>query len=102
MKVFFYEKITNLLNIKKKQKAFHPNANRQTIYVGSKIFCFKRESIDKKQIILCATNLSSKNQFFRVSKNFLKFRNLLGGKMDLIKDRGIRLNPFQTVWLSNL
>ena len=99
---FFYEKITNLLNIKKKQKAFHPNANRQTIYVGSKIFCFKRESIDKKQIILCATNLSSKNQFFRVSKNFLKFRNLLGGKMDLIKDRGIRLNPFQTVWLSNL
>ncbi len=99
---FFYEKITNLLNIKKKQKAFHPNANRQTIYVGSKIFCFKRESIDKKQIILCATNLSSKNQSFRVSKNFLKFRNLLGGKMNLIKERGIRLKPFQTIWLSNL
>ncbi len=55
---FFYQKISNLLNIKKKQKAFHPNADRQTLYLGTKIFCFKRQSIDKKQTIICMTNLS--------------------------------------------
>ena len=49
----FYKNITNLLEIRRKQKAFHPNGTRSSVSMGSKIFCFKRQSVDKKQTILC-------------------------------------------------
>ena len=47
----FYQKIMNLISIKKQNKAFHPNAKRENLNMGKKIFCFKRTSLDKKQII---------------------------------------------------
>ena len=43
----FYQKISNLLSVKRKQKAFHPNASRQNINLGTKIFSFKRISLNK-------------------------------------------------------
>ena len=38
----FYQNICNLLNIRRAQKAFHPNASRFNINLGKKIFCFKK------------------------------------------------------------
>ena len=98
---YFYKKISNLLSIKKKQKAFHPNASRENINLGPKIFCFKRESINKKQTIICITNLSSKIQYFKLSKKFLKYKDLLGSKIFFTIDKRIKLDPCQTIWLSN-
>ncbi len=98
---YFYKKISNLLSIKKKQKAFHPNASRENINLGPKIFCFKRESINKKQTIICITNLSSKIQYFKLSKKFLKYKDLLGSKIFFTIDKKIKLDPCQTIWLSN-
>ena len=98
---YFYKKISNLLSIKKKQKAFHPNASRENINLGPKIFCFKRESINKKQTIICITNLSSKIQYLKLSKKFLKYKDLLGSKIFFTIDKKIKLDPCQTIWLSN-
>ncbi len=98
---YFYKKISNLLNIKKKQKAFHPNANRENINLGQKIFSFKRESIDKKQTIICITNLSSEMQYFKLNQKFLKYKDLLGSKIFFTLDKRIKLDPCQTIWLSN-
>ncbi len=98
---YFYKKISNLLSIKKKQKAFHPNASRENINLGPKIFCFKRESINKKQTIICITNLSSKIQYLKLSKKFLKYKDLLGSKIFFTIDKRIKLDPCQTIWLSN-
>ena len=55
-----YEEITNLLNIKRKNKAFHPNVLRKTMNFGPKIFAFKRISLDK----------TNSNVYFK-----LKFKN---------------------------
>ena len=98
---YFYKKISNLLSIKKKQKAFHPNASRENINLGSKIFSFKRESIDKKQTIICITNLSSEMQYFKLNQKFLKYKDLLGSKIFFTLDKRIKLDPCQTIWLSN-
>ena len=98
----FYKRITNLLEIRRKQKAFHPNGLRSSINMGSKIFCFKRQSFDKKQTILCITNLSSKVQCTRINHKFLTWKNLLNNKNNHISNKMIRLEPFQTVWLSNI
>ena len=58
----FYQNLGKLLEIKRKQKAFHPNAKRLNINLGSKLFCFKRTSLDKKQTIISITNCSSVDQ----------------------------------------
>ena len=49
----FYNKLCSLLSIRRKQKAFHPNALRLNLDFGKKIYGFKRISKDKKQTIIC-------------------------------------------------
>ena len=68
----FYQKIMNLIFIKKQNKAFHPNAKRENLDMGKKIFCFKKTSLDKKQIVYNVTNLSSKYQKLNLNINFTK------------------------------
>ena len=72
----FYHKILNLIFIKKQNKAFHPNAQRENLNMGKKIFCFKRTSLDKKQVIYNVTNLSSKFQRVILNHKFEKYKNL--------------------------
>ena len=96
----FYQNICNLLNIRRKQKAFHPNASRLNINLGSNIFCFKRTSLDRKQTILCITNLTSKPQTIKLKNIYSKWKNLIE---PLVKNNknSFKVKPFQTIWLSN-
>ena len=94
-----YEEITNLLSIKQKNKAFHPNALRKTMSLGPKIFAFKRISLDKKQTVMCISNLSSKIQSIKVQLKNKKYRELIIGTN--VNKNNIDLDPFQTIWLSN-
>ena len=94
----FYKKITNLIYIKKKNKAFHPNAKRENLNMGKKIFCFKRTSLDKKQTIYNITNLSSKSQKLNFVDKFKKYKNLLGRPNS---SHVLELKPYQTLWLTN-
>ena len=96
----FYRNLVNLLEIKRKQKAFHPNAKRINFDLGKKMFCFKRISLDKKQTILCITNLSSKIQQLRLNSLYKNCKNLLGPQIRIEKNI-LFLKPFQTIWLSN-
>ena len=97
----FYQNLGKLLEIKRKQKAFHPNAKRLNINLGSKIFCYERISLDKKQTIICISNLSTKLQYIKINKNLIKYRDLLGRKIFFTLDKKIKLDPCQTIWLSN-
>ena len=97
----FYQNLGKLLEIKRKQKAFHPNAKRLNINLGSKIFCYERISLDKKQTIICISNLSTKLQYIKINKNLIKYRDLLGRKIFFTIDKKIKLDPCQTIWLSN-
>jgi len=94
----FYQKIINLVSIKKQIKAFHPNAKRENLNMGKKIFCFKRTSLDKRHIVYNITNLSSKNQKLQLNSKLGNFKNLL----DKSKiNRNFELRPYETLWLSN-
>ncbi len=95
----FYNSIIKLLEIRRKQKAFHPNAFRCNVKISSKVYSFKRISVDKKQTIICVTNLSSKIQEIRLNKNYITWDNLIG-KIN-IKKKILVLKPFETIWLSN-
>ena len=69
--------------------------------MGSKIFCFKRISIDKKQTIICMTNLSSRVQFLSLNKKTMNWKNLFEAKIDILPNKKLKIKPFQTIWLSN-
>jgi len=96
----FYQKISTLLSVKGKQKAFHPNASRHNVNLGSKIFSFKRTSINKEQTIICITNLSSKFQTAGLNRIYHNWNNLIGSKIE-IKNKLLILKPYETIWLSN-
>ena len=97
----FYKNITDLLEIRRKQSAFHPNASRKTINLGPKIFCFKRVSLDKKQTIICITNLSSEIKQTTFNINLSNWRDLINLNFKFKKTKILELQPFQTLWLSN-
>ena len=94
----FYNKISNLIFIKKQNKAFHPNAQRESLNIGKKIFCFKRTSLDKKQVIYNVTNLSSNYQKLILNDKFKKYKNLFDKSKKSYK---LILKPHETLWLSN-
>ena len=98
----FYNSICKLLDIRRKQKAFHPNAKRINMNFGSKVFGFKRISRDKKQTITCVTNLSSVTQKIKIKKNNQKIRNLMGSKIQIKNNQFVFLKPFETLWISNI
>jgi len=97
----FFNNICNLLKIRRNQKAFHPNAARQHLDFGKKIYGFKRISKDKKQTIICITNLSSKTQKTKIDKKSLKMRNLMSSKIIVENKQFLILKPFETIWLTN-
>ena len=97
----FYNKLCNLLSIRKRQKAFHPNALRLNLDFGKKIYGFKRISKDKKQTIICITNLSSKIQKTKIDKKCLEMKNLMSSKIIVENKQFLILKPFETIWLTN-
>ena len=90
-----------MLNIRRKQKDFHPNATRLNLNFGPKIYGFKRISKDRKQTIICITNISSQKQKIKVHKENLKFRNLMNSKTKIVNKQFLLLDPFETIWLTN-
>ena len=90
-----------MLSIRRKQKAFHPNALRLNLDFGKKIYGFKRISKDKKQTIICITNLSSKIQKTRIDKKYLEMKNLMSSKIIIENKQFLILKPFETIWLTN-
>ncbi len=96
----FYREISNLLRVRRKQKAFHPNASRYNLNLGPNFFSFKRVSIDKDQTIICITNLSSKIQKTHLNKIYHGWDNLIGPQIET-KNKLLILKPFETIWLSN-
>ena len=96
----YYKNMSNILAIRSKQKAFHPNAIRKTLKLGANFFGIKRVSTDNKQSIYCITNMTSKLQLLKVNKNIFYKRNLFKSKLTK-KSGKIQFDPFQTVWLTN-
>lgn len=95
-----------LLAIRIKQKAFHPNATQFTLQLGQKLFGYWRQSLDRRQSIFSISNIANEPQ-----EVYLSDINLIGTDLwfDLVSDsevslsdQSIVLQPYQTVWLSNI
>ncbi len=100
-----FDRLTRLIALRSTQKAFHPNATQFTMHLGTKIFAFWRQSMDRSQSIFCVYNVTNEIQWVNLSEINLtgteQWKDLVSG-MDYHDQKGvIALEPYQALWLSN-
>ncbi|AUM14180.1 sugar phosphorylase [Ketobacter alkanivorans] len=100
-----FEQLSNLITIRKKQTAFHPNATQFTLHLGLQIFGFWRQSMRREQSIFCIFNVSSETQQIALSDINLigtdNWTDLISG-LEIEDQAGmLTLTPYQALWLSN-
>ncbi|QKX18807.1 sugar phosphorylase [Microbulbifer sp. YPW1] len=100
-----FHQLRKLIQLRRDQPAFHPNATQFTLHLGDQVFAFWRQSLDRRQSIFCLNNISDQPQ--TISLNAI---NLIGTDewKDLISDvtfhdmlATLTLDPYQTLWISN-
>ena len=97
--------ITDLIDIRIKQPAFHPNATQFTLHLGVTLFGFWRQSLNRKQSIFCISNVTDKPVKLVLSElNLIMTENwieLISGLEITSITENLELSPYQTVWISN-
>lgn len=100
------DRMMKLLNIRKKQPAFHPNATQFTLQLGEQIFGFWRQSMDRRQSIFCIYNVSDEAQIIRLSDLNLigtdTWFDLISGQAVNLENLEYQLTPYQPMWISNI
>ena len=95
-----------LIDIRIKQAAFHPNATQFTLHLGLQLFGFWRQSQDRKQNIFCISNITDNNIELPLNELNLiitdSWFELISGEEIKSLDEIINLQPYQTVWISNI
>lgn len=95
--------VLNLLGIRQRQSAFHPNATQFTLHLGERLFGFWRQSSDRRQSIFCVSNISTETQLLPLSDiNLIEAQDW----SDLISGEDcngaiLELQPYRTVWITN-
>ena len=101
-----FEAMKKLISIRTYQPAFHPNATQFTLHLGSQVFGFWRQSIDRRQSIFCLNNISSEPAELLLSNLNLigtdDWYDLLSGKRCEDLHETLILHPYQSLWLSNV
>jgi sucrose phosphorylase len=100
-----YNQIIKLIEVRKKQKAFHPNATQYTLNISNNFFGLWRQSIDRKQSIFAISNVTNKKQVLSLNNiNILsieKWYDLLSLKEVKKEYKNLTFEPYQTVWIAN-
>ncbi|WP_137222154.1 sugar phosphorylase [Shewanella sp. MEBiC00475] len=98
--------LTGLINIRTQQIAFHPNATQFTLHLGLQLFGFWRQSRNRKQSIFCISNISDHVTDLPINElNLIIAENwvdLLTGEPIEDTTQTMQLQPYQTVWISNV
>lgn len=99
------QQLKNLVAIRRRQPAFHPNATQFTLQLGDAVFGFWRQSIDRRQSIFCIYNISAEQQTLNLPDINLvvtdQWSDLISGEALESLDDCMTLNPYQAVWISN-
>ena len=100
-----FKSLSNLIYVRKKQPAFHPNATQFTLQLEDHLFGIWRQSIDRSQSIFCVSNLTKyKKKFFLYNINLIATDDWF----DILKNKKIKsinteilLQPYQSIWITN-
>jgi len=100
-----FHDLKRLISIRSKQAAFHPDATQFTLHLGSSIFGFWRQSVDRQQSIFAIHNVTSSEQRVSIANINLICTDtwvdlIAWDTVDLSRET-IKLKPYQCLWISN-
>jgi sucrose phosphorylase len=105
MQSIILTRLSDLIKLRRKQRAFHPNAVQFTLQLGLQTFGIWRQSSDRRQDIFSISNISREHQSLElVNINLVStdsWRDLISGERLEEGQSTLELRPYQTVWLSN-
>jgi sucrose phosphorylase len=94
----------DLLAMRQRQAAFHPNATQFTLHLGNQLFGFWRQSADRRQSIFCISNISPSRRHCSCATS-TSSRRSSGPTSSVARTATspfMQLEPYRTVWISNL
>ena len=101
-----FKEYTRRLQIRTRQKAFHPDALQRVIDLSDGLFGFVRTNPETRQTIACISNVSKDRKTVDLNGHIPELdtpkplTDLLTGARSLGADKKISLEPYQTVWLT--
>ena len=103
---FIFFSLLKLINIRRKQKAFHPNATQYTLNLGNSLFAVWRQSTDKKQSIFAISSVVNKKMYLDLETinliNTETWYDLISEEYVNLKKKKILFMPYQSMWISNI
>jgi sucrose phosphorylase len=101
-----FQRLLAIISVRSQQPAFHPNATQFTLHVGTQVFAFWRQSMDRAQSIFCLYNITDQTQVLNLSDLNLigtdQWRDLIAGVSVSDHSETLSLAPYQSVWLTNI
>ena len=101
-----FHKLKHYINIRRRQPAFHPNATQYTLHLNEQLFAFWRQSPDRQQSIFSINNISDTSQTLALTDlNLIEldsWSDLIGGAIFRDLHQTITIEPYQTLWLTNI
>lgn len=98
-------RMKELIDIRIKQPAFHPNATQFTLHLGLQLFGFWRQSLDRRQSIFCISNITKTEIALPLSELNLimteSWYELISEQEITALTETMTLQPYQTIWISN-
>ena len=100
-----FNAMKQLIKLRSKQAAFHPNATQFTLQLGDTVFGFWRQSIDRSQSIFALHNMTDTEQSISpMSLNLIageEWVDILSGETIPVFNGEIALAPYQCRWITN-
>lgn len=101
-----FQELTRLIQIRRSQPAFHPNATQFTLHLGKEVFAFWRQSINRDQSVFSLSNVTNRTQTINLADINLigtdDWQDLITGQRFEDLGQQLKLKPYQSVWISNL
>ncbi len=102
-----FNSLKNLIQIRKQQNAFHPNANQKVLSVNPQVFALLRTAQNQHDSIISLVNVSNEAQTVCINlnqhmqENPDKIKELISGLeiKVLNKKLELKLEPYQVMWL---
>lgn len=100
-----FTRLSDIITVRKKQRAFHPNATQFTMHFDESLFAFWRQSQDRAQSIFCIYNITDEVKRFTLKDvNLIElddWHDLVSGYQYHDPREEIMLQPYAFVWISN-
>jgi len=100
-----FQRLLKMLRRRASHPACHPEAAQHVFDLGPELFAHSRISLNRDEVVFCIYNLTPREQSVRnpadteLLKKTRQFYDILGGKTHGSAKKGLKLGPYQAVWL---